>query len=89
MNIIDPVSYLEMIYLLENCTLVMTDSGGLQKEAYFFKKPCIALRDVKFGNCMSKTESHSEFVKYETENADDEIELPHKWLRFLQGGNHA
>ena len=34
-----------MIYLLENCTLVMTDSGGLQKEAFFFKKPCITLRD--------------------------------------------
>ena len=44
-KIIDPVSYLEMIYLLENCLLVMTDSGGLQKEAFFFKKPCITIRD--------------------------------------------
>jgi UDP-GlcNAc3NAcA epimerase len=44
-KIIDPVSYLEMIYLLDNCMLVMTDSGGLQKEAFFFKKPCITLRD--------------------------------------------
>jgi UDP-GlcNAc3NAcA epimerase len=44
-KIIDPVSYFEMIYLLENCMLVMTDSGGLQKEAFFFKKPCITLRD--------------------------------------------
>jgi UDP-GlcNAc3NAcA epimerase len=44
-KIIDPVSYLEMIYLLENCLLVMTDSGGLQKEAFFFKKPCITMRD--------------------------------------------
>ncbi len=43
--LIDPVGYLEMIYLLRNCTLVMTDSGGLQKEAYFFNKPCITLRD--------------------------------------------
>ena len=42
---IDPVGYLEMIYLLENCLLVMTDSGGLQKEAFFFKKPCITMRD--------------------------------------------
>lgn len=45
LTIIDPVGYLEMIWLLDNCTLVMTDSGGLQKEAYFFKKPCITLRD--------------------------------------------
>ena len=44
-KIIDPVSYFEIIYLLENCALVMTDSGGLQKEAFFFKKPCITLRD--------------------------------------------
>ena len=42
---IDPVGYFEMIELLKNCTLVMTDSGGLQKEAYFFSKPCITLRD--------------------------------------------
>jgi UDP-GlcNAc3NAcA epimerase len=34
-----------MIYLLENCMLVMIDSGGLQKEAFFFKKSCITLRD--------------------------------------------
>jgi len=41
----EPVSYLEMVWLLDNCELVMTDSGGLQKEAYFFRKPCITLRD--------------------------------------------
>ena len=44
-KLIDPVGYLEMVYLLNNCELVMTDSGGLQKEAYFFKKPCVTLRD--------------------------------------------
>ena len=43
--IIDPVGYLEMIYLLQRCSLVMTDSGGLQKEAFFFKKPCVTLRN--------------------------------------------
>ena len=44
-TILEPVSYLEMIYLLQSCKLVLTDSGGLQKEAYFFKKPCLTLRD--------------------------------------------
>lgn len=44
-DIIDPVGYLNMIWLIENCSMVMTDSGGLQKEAFFFKKPCITLRD--------------------------------------------
>jgi len=44
-TIIEPVGYLEMIWLLDSCSFVITDSGGLQKEAYFFKKPCITLRD--------------------------------------------
>lgn len=43
--IIDPVGYFEMLFLLEKCNLVLTDSGGLQKEAYFFNKPCITYRD--------------------------------------------
>lgn len=44
-NLIDPVGYLNMVWLIDNCKLVMTDSGGLQKEAFFFSKPCITLRD--------------------------------------------
>lgn len=44
-TIIEPVGYLEMVWLLSHCSMVMTDSGGLQKEAYFFNKPCITLRD--------------------------------------------
>lgn len=44
-RLIDPVGYLEMIRLLQNCRLVLTDSGGLQKEAFFFRKPCVTMRD--------------------------------------------
>ncbi len=44
-KIIEPVSYLEMILLLKNSSKVLTDSGGLQKEAYFMQKPCVTLRD--------------------------------------------
>lgn len=40
----DPVSFLDMIALESNCSMVITDSGGVQKEAYFFNKPCIILR---------------------------------------------
>lgn len=42
---IEPVSYLEMIFLIKNCRIVMTDSGGLQKEAFYFQKYCLTLRE--------------------------------------------
>lgn len=42
---LEPVGYFHMLQLLEACSCVLTDSGGLQKEAYFFKKPCVTLRD--------------------------------------------
>ena len=43
-KLIPPVSFLEMIALERHAQLIMTDSGGVQKEAYFFKKPGIILR---------------------------------------------
>jgi UDP-GlcNAc3NAcA epimerase len=45
MLVIEPVGFLEMTWLLAKCSLVLTDSGGVQKEAYFHNKPCITLRD--------------------------------------------
>ncbi len=42
---VEPVGYLEMIRLVRGARLVMTDSGGLQKEAYWLHVPCITLRD--------------------------------------------
>jgi UDP-GlcNAc3NAcA epimerase len=45
LSIVNPLGYLNMIWLIDHCNLVMTDSGGLQKEAYFFLKPCITLRE--------------------------------------------
>ena len=43
-HIIPPASFLEMIKLEKNASIVLTDSGGVQKEAFFFKKPCIIIR---------------------------------------------
>ncbi len=44
MRIIPPISYLAMTLLEKNCSMIITDSGGVQKESHFFKKPCIVLR---------------------------------------------
>jgi UDP-GlcNAc3NAcA epimerase len=45
LTIINPVGYFDMLELLKNCNLVVTDSGGLQKEAFFNKKHCIIARE--------------------------------------------
>lgn len=43
-RIIEPVGFFDMLLLLQKCAVVLTDSGGVQKEAFFFKKPCVTLR---------------------------------------------
>ncbi|PLX21664.1 MAG: UDP-N-acetylglucosamine 2-epimerase (non-hydrolyzing), partial [Salinivirgaceae bacterium] len=44
LKIIPPVSFFDIIQLEQNAKMIVTDSGGVQKEAYFFQKPCIILR---------------------------------------------
>ncbi len=71
-KIIEPVGYFDMIELLKNCALVMTDSGGLQKEAFFFRKHCVTLRKetewvelVKHGyNLLSGTNERNIFAAF-------------------------
>ncbi len=43
--LMEPVSYLDMLQLERDCTLIITDSGGVQKEAYFHQKKCLVIRN--------------------------------------------
>ena len=71
-TIIEPVGYLNMIWLIKNSDLIMTDSGGLQKEAFFFSKPCITIREetewvelINAGvNVLAGTDENSILDKY-------------------------
>ena len=45
-KLIEPLNYKEFIYALQNCKLVLTDSGGVQEESIILKKPCITLRST-------------------------------------------
>jgi UDP-GlcNAc3NAcA epimerase len=85
-EIIDPVGYFDMLELLKHCKLVITDSGGLQKEAFFNKKPCIIAReetewielvDNDFATLVgsNKQKMSEAFQKYKTISLDYSIKL--------------
>lgn len=45
LRVVEPLSYLDMVALEQAAAVIMTDSGGVQKEAYFYRVPCITFRD--------------------------------------------
>ncbi len=91
-KICDPASFLEMVSLEKNCKLVMTDSGGVQKEAFYFEKPCVILRPetewIELVECGTAivADANEEKIKsaFQTLNSKSDLKFPK-----LYGDGHA
>jgi UDP-GlcNAc3NAcA epimerase len=82
-KVIEPVSFLDMIALEKNAELIITDSGGVQKEAYFFKKPSVILREetewteiVENGNAILTGNKKEDIVNAVTNIRSKELSYP-------------
>ncbi len=81
LKIIDPVGFLEMILLEKHARMIMTDSGGVQKEAFFMKKPCVILRpetewiEIVDNGCAVLAGSDPEQIKAGFKHFNNQIEL--------------
>jgi UDP-GlcNAc3NAcA epimerase len=91
LTVIDPVGYLNMVYLIQHCSKVMTDSRGLQKEAFFFKKPCITLRDETEWLELIENDFNILVGAYEKaiQHAFFNAEFSTDFDKELYGGGHA
>jgi UDP-GlcNAc3NAcA epimerase len=85
-KIIEPLGYIDMLALIQQANMIITDSGGLQKEAYFFRKNCITLRqetewtelvesgfNILAGNDSQEIENAFETMSQKQNNFDVEL----------------
>ena len=76
---INPLGYFEMLWLIQNCSLVITDSGGLQKEAYFFEKICLTTRtETEWGELVES--GNNILVGYDTNKILSEFNTKKKFV---------
>jgi UDP-GlcNAc3NAcA epimerase len=86
---IDPVNYLDMIMLEKNAETILTDSGGVQKEAYFHRTPCVTLREETEW-IETLTSGWNRLAGYRTEKIIEELGYPFEKGEILEyGDGHA
>jgi UDP-GlcNAc3NAcA epimerase len=83
LKLTDPASFFEMIELEKNAAMVFTDSGGVQKEAFFFRKPCVILRPetewvelVQCGSAILADADESRIVSAAEKLGNTKLEFP-------------
>jgi len=90
-KMIEPIGYLEMIAYETACSAILTDSGGVQKEAFFFKKPCITMRDstewIELVNSGWNTLTGADTGKIV--NAVRNLHIPDEYTSLYGDGNCA
>jgi UDP-N-acetylglucosamine 2-epimerase len=91
LTVIEPVSYLDMLMLEKHARMILTDSGGIQKEAYMLGVPCVTLRDetewvetVELGANILVGAKRERIAR-----ALEEFSLPGERLPDLYGDGHA
>lgn len=95
LKVIDPVSYLTMAALLQNAFAIVTDSGGLQKEAFFYRVPCITIRpDTEWPQIVSSgwnvlIDCDGERLEYEVEKCYSRDPLPYEPASIFGRGDAA
>lgn len=91
-EIIEPVSFLDMIYLETNSKLILTDSGGVQKEAYYLEKPCVILRPqtewVEIVECGNAAIADADYDKI-VQAVNNYIKTPPKTYPNIFGDGNA